>query len=85
MGRLDRSDTTVEQKTDPQKADNALVTPLVFRMSMGGGDCLPSADPSAHLPAYPIKKKLVNLQDQRSNPKLPTQKSYIHPHDHKTN
>uniref|UniRef100_A0A2H1VMU4 SFRICE_010038 n=1 Tax=Spodoptera frugiperda TaxID=7108 RepID=A0A2H1VMU4_SPOFR len=27
---------------NPQKAGNALVTPLVFRMSMGDGDCLPS-------------------------------------------
>uniref|UniRef100_A0A2H1VRY7 SFRICE_011174 n=1 Tax=Spodoptera frugiperda TaxID=7108 RepID=A0A2H1VRY7_SPOFR len=27
-----------------QKAGNALVTPLVFRASMGGGDCLPSGD-----------------------------------------
>uniref|UniRef100_A0A2H1WBP8 SFRICE_015505 n=1 Tax=Spodoptera frugiperda TaxID=7108 RepID=A0A2H1WBP8_SPOFR len=26
----------------PQKAGNALVTPLVFQVTMGGGDCLPS-------------------------------------------
>uniref|UniRef100_A0A2H1X3N6 SFRICE_029536 n=1 Tax=Spodoptera frugiperda TaxID=7108 RepID=A0A2H1X3N6_SPOFR len=26
----------------PKKAGNALVTPLVFQVSMGGGDCLPS-------------------------------------------
>uniref|UniRef100_A0A2H1VAU3 SFRICE_012605 n=1 Tax=Spodoptera frugiperda TaxID=7108 RepID=A0A2H1VAU3_SPOFR len=26
-----------------QKSGNALVTPLVFQVSMGGGDCLPSA------------------------------------------
>uniref|UniRef100_A0A2H1V481 SFRICE_024311 n=1 Tax=Spodoptera frugiperda TaxID=7108 RepID=A0A2H1V481_SPOFR len=25
-------------------AGNALVTPLVFRLSMGGGDCLPLVD-----------------------------------------
>uniref|UniRef100_A0A2H1VMF8 SFRICE_031285 n=1 Tax=Spodoptera frugiperda TaxID=7108 RepID=A0A2H1VMF8_SPOFR len=27
-----------------QKAGNALVTPLVFQVSMGGGDCLPSEE-----------------------------------------
>uniref|UniRef100_A0A2H1WR73 SFRICE_032041 n=1 Tax=Spodoptera frugiperda TaxID=7108 RepID=A0A2H1WR73_SPOFR len=37
---------------NPQRACNALVTPLVFRVSMGGGDCLPSADHSACLQAY---------------------------------
>uniref|UniRef100_A0A2H1VJM8 SFRICE_029609 n=1 Tax=Spodoptera frugiperda TaxID=7108 RepID=A0A2H1VJM8_SPOFR len=31
-------------------AGNALVTPLVFRVSMGGGDCLPSGDTSVRLP-----------------------------------
>uniref|UniRef100_A0A2H1WN63 SFRICE_040728 n=1 Tax=Spodoptera frugiperda TaxID=7108 RepID=A0A2H1WN63_SPOFR len=36
-------------------AGNAFVTPVVFRVSMGGGDCLPSGDPSARLPAYIIK------------------------------
>ena len=30
---------------------NALVTPLVLRVSMGGGNRLPSDDPSARLPA----------------------------------
>uniref|UniRef100_A0A2H1V9Q7 SFRICE_020129 n=1 Tax=Spodoptera frugiperda TaxID=7108 RepID=A0A2H1V9Q7_SPOFR len=39
----------------PQKAGNAPVSPLVFQVSMGGGDCLPSANPSARLPAYTIK------------------------------
>uniref|UniRef100_A0A2H1VKL8 SFRICE_020146 n=1 Tax=Spodoptera frugiperda TaxID=7108 RepID=A0A2H1VKL8_SPOFR len=39
MDRLDRSDTTASQKTD---AGNALVTPVVFHVSMSGGDCLPS-------------------------------------------
>uniref|UniRef100_A0A2H1VS95 SFRICE_009667 n=1 Tax=Spodoptera frugiperda TaxID=7108 RepID=A0A2H1VS95_SPOFR len=33
------SDTTASPKTD---AGNVLVTPLVFQVSMGGGDCLPS-------------------------------------------
>uniref|UniRef100_A0A2H1WAK7 SFRICE_027689 n=1 Tax=Spodoptera frugiperda TaxID=7108 RepID=A0A2H1WAK7_SPOFR len=37
------SSTTLKFLT-PQKADNALITPLVFQVSMGGagGDCLPS-------------------------------------------
>uniref|UniRef100_A0A2H1W8B1 SFRICE_001513 n=1 Tax=Spodoptera frugiperda TaxID=7108 RepID=A0A2H1W8B1_SPOFR len=30
--------------------------PLVFRVSMGGGDCLPSDDPLARLLAYNIKQ-----------------------------
>ncbi|CAH0696098.1 unnamed protein product [Spodoptera exigua] len=30
----------------PQKAGNALVTPLVLRVSMGGADCLPSSNPT---------------------------------------
>uniref|UniRef100_A0A2H1VSG3 SFRICE_022705 n=1 Tax=Spodoptera frugiperda TaxID=7108 RepID=A0A2H1VSG3_SPOFR len=38
----------------PQKACNALVTPLVFQVCMGGGDCLSSGDPSARLPAQEI-------------------------------
>uniref|UniRef100_A0A2H1WVW2 SFRICE_033991 n=1 Tax=Spodoptera frugiperda TaxID=7108 RepID=A0A2H1WVW2_SPOFR len=40
------SPTTLKFLT-PKKAGNALVTSLVFRMSMGGGDYLPSGDPSA--------------------------------------
>ena len=32
------------------------MTPLVLRVSMGGGDRLPSGDPSARLPSYHIKK-----------------------------
>lgn len=35
--------------------------PLVFRMSMGGGDCLPSDDSLARLLAYNIKKILNTL------------------------
>uniref|UniRef100_A0A2H1VMM9 SFRICE_007381 n=1 Tax=Spodoptera frugiperda TaxID=7108 RepID=A0A2H1VMM9_SPOFR len=46
----------VNEQTDYLMARNALVTPLVFQVSMGGGDCLPSGDPSARLPAYTIKK-----------------------------
>ncbi|CAH1634762.1 unnamed protein product [Spodoptera littoralis] len=34
------------------------VTPLVFQVTMGDADCLPSSDPSAHLPAYAINKML---------------------------
>uniref|UniRef100_A0A2H1V6H1 SFRICE_022824 n=1 Tax=Spodoptera frugiperda TaxID=7108 RepID=A0A2H1V6H1_SPOFR len=37
-------------------AGNVLVTPLVFWVSTGGGNCLPSGDPSARLPAYTIKR-----------------------------
>uniref|UniRef100_A0A2H1WFR0 SFRICE_012543 n=1 Tax=Spodoptera frugiperda TaxID=7108 RepID=A0A2H1WFR0_SPOFR len=40
------------------KAGNAPVTPLVFQVSMDGGECLPSGDPSARLPAYTIKKPI---------------------------
>uniref|UniRef100_A0A2H1X1F6 SFRICE_018356 n=1 Tax=Spodoptera frugiperda TaxID=7108 RepID=A0A2H1X1F6_SPOFR len=36
-----------------------LVTPLVFRMSNGGGDCLLSGDSSARLPAYTYHKKTL--------------------------
>ncbi|CAH0701063.1 unnamed protein product [Spodoptera exigua] len=35
---------------------NALVTPLLLRVSMGGADCLPSGNPPAGLPTYHIKK-----------------------------
>ena len=41
----------------PKKGGNALVTTLVLRVSMGGGDRLPSGEPSARLPRYFIKKK----------------------------
>uniref|UniRef100_A0A2H1VVQ2 SFRICE_030858 n=1 Tax=Spodoptera frugiperda TaxID=7108 RepID=A0A2H1VVQ2_SPOFR len=44
---------------NPRKAGNALVTPLEFQVSMGGGDCLPSDEPSALLPAYSIKKNVL--------------------------
>ena len=32
------------------------MAPLVLQVSMGGGDRLPSGDPSARLPSYFIKK-----------------------------
>ncbi|WP_218823141.1 hypothetical protein, partial [Akkermansia muciniphila] len=38
------------------KAGNAFVTPMVVQVSIGSGDCLPSGDPSARLPANFIKK-----------------------------
>uniref|UniRef100_A0A2H1VR30 SFRICE_034605 n=1 Tax=Spodoptera frugiperda TaxID=7108 RepID=A0A2H1VR30_SPOFR len=50
---------------------NAFVSPLVFRVSMGGGDCLPSGDPSAQIPAYTIKK---NRLPKSKNSKLKTKK-----------
>ena len=38
------------------------MTPLVLQVSMGGGDRLPSGDPSARLPSYFIKtKNLINV------------------------
>uniref|UniRef100_A0A2H1X2M9 SFRICE_022935 n=1 Tax=Spodoptera frugiperda TaxID=7108 RepID=A0A2H1X2M9_SPOFR len=46
--------------SNSQKAGNAFVPPLVFRVSMGGGDCLPSRDPSARLPALEHKKEAGN-------------------------
>uniref|UniRef100_A0A2H1VWU0 SFRICE_021560 n=1 Tax=Spodoptera frugiperda TaxID=7108 RepID=A0A2H1VWU0_SPOFR len=36
----------------PQNASNALVTPLVFRVSMGGGDCLPSGNKQNYKPVF---------------------------------
>uniref|UniRef100_A0A2H1W395 SFRICE_021079 n=1 Tax=Spodoptera frugiperda TaxID=7108 RepID=A0A2H1W395_SPOFR len=36
----------------------SLVRPLVFQVSIGGGDCLPSGDTSARIPACSIKNKL---------------------------
>uniref|UniRef100_A0A2H1WDE6 SFRICE_034972 n=1 Tax=Spodoptera frugiperda TaxID=7108 RepID=A0A2H1WDE6_SPOFR len=41
---------------------NALVTPLVFRVSMDSGDCLPLGDPSACLPAYTIKQMAWSIE-----------------------
>ncbi|CAH1645152.1 unnamed protein product [Spodoptera littoralis] len=48
--------TTTLKTPYPQKAGDALVTPLVFQVFMGDADCLPSGDPSARLPAYAVKK-----------------------------
>ena len=39
------------------------MTPLVLQVSMGGGDRLPSGDPSARLPSYLIKKKKLIFLD----------------------
>uniref|UniRef100_A0A2H1VRA4 SFRICE_020275 n=1 Tax=Spodoptera frugiperda TaxID=7108 RepID=A0A2H1VRA4_SPOFR len=36
---------------------NAIVTPLMFQVSMGCGDCLPLGDPSTRLPSYTITKE----------------------------
>uniref|UniRef100_A0A2H1VZ25 SFRICE_031746 n=1 Tax=Spodoptera frugiperda TaxID=7108 RepID=A0A2H1VZ25_SPOFR len=51
------SRTTTLKFLTPQKTSNALVTSLVFQVSIGGGDCLPSGDTSARLPACFIKKR----------------------------
>uniref|UniRef100_A0A2H1VVC0 SFRICE_005511 n=1 Tax=Spodoptera frugiperda TaxID=7108 RepID=A0A2H1VVC0_SPOFR len=40
------SPTTLKFPT-PKKAGNTLVTPPVFKVSIGGSNCLPSGDPSA--------------------------------------
>uniref|UniRef100_A0A2H1WZC9 SFRICE_040697 n=1 Tax=Spodoptera frugiperda TaxID=7108 RepID=A0A2H1WZC9_SPOFR len=64
MLRLDRNDTIASQKTG---AGNALVTPLVFWVSMGGGDCLPSGDTSAPLLAYTIKNNLIYRPTHSNN------------------
>uniref|UniRef100_A0A2H1WZE6 SFRICE_040213 n=1 Tax=Spodoptera frugiperda TaxID=7108 RepID=A0A2H1WZE6_SPOFR len=52
------------RKPAPQKAGIALMTPLVFQVSMGGGDCLLSGDKSARLPAFH-----KNNPDWRISPK----------------
>lgn len=41
----------------PPKAGDALVSPLVLRISMGSGNCLPSGDTSARLLSIPQKKR----------------------------
>uniref|UniRef100_A0A2H1WZW9 SFRICE_028971 n=1 Tax=Spodoptera frugiperda TaxID=7108 RepID=A0A2H1WZW9_SPOFR len=51
-----RGTTIFIKRVTPKKVGNVHVTPLVFQVSMGGGDCLPSGDTSARLPAYTIKK-----------------------------
>lgn len=40
--------------------DNARVTPRVFQVPMGGGDCLTSGDPYICLPANTIKTEKLN-------------------------
>ena len=40
-----------------KKGEWAPLKGLVLRVSMGGGKLLPSGDPSARLPLYPINKK----------------------------
>uniref|UniRef100_A0A2H1WI31 SFRICE_019176 n=1 Tax=Spodoptera frugiperda TaxID=7108 RepID=A0A2H1WI31_SPOFR len=48
-----------------QKANNAILTPLVFQLSMAGGDYLPSGDQS-RLPAYSkIKEKESTLWNEQ--------------------
>uniref|UniRef100_A0A2H1VWX1 SFRICE_030543 n=1 Tax=Spodoptera frugiperda TaxID=7108 RepID=A0A2H1VWX1_SPOFR len=49
----------------PQEAGNAFVTPLVFQVSMGGGDCLPSgSDFSLDFIRYD-KRKVIFLENVR--------------------
>ena len=42
-----------------KRGGKALVTPLVLRVSMGGGDRLTSGDPYARLPSYLRKKRVI--------------------------
>uniref|UniRef100_A0A2H1V7V0 SFRICE_003599 n=1 Tax=Spodoptera frugiperda TaxID=7108 RepID=A0A2H1V7V0_SPOFR len=51
-----RAGAPVIRLCSPQLAGNALVTPLVFQVSIGGSVYLPSGDPSARLSTYTIKK-----------------------------
>uniref|UniRef100_A0A2H1V7S9 SFRICE_020361 n=1 Tax=Spodoptera frugiperda TaxID=7108 RepID=A0A2H1V7S9_SPOFR len=50
------------------------VMPLVFQVSMGDGDCLPSGDTSARLPACYIKKAYIqkkkSAETSTGNPKI---------------
>uniref|UniRef100_A0A2H1WJ52 SFRICE_015981 n=1 Tax=Spodoptera frugiperda TaxID=7108 RepID=A0A2H1WJ52_SPOFR len=46
------TDTPTTLNSLPPKAGQALVTPLVFWVYTGGGDCLPSGDPTTRLPYY---------------------------------
>uniref|UniRef100_A0A2H1V8A6 SFRICE_010323 n=1 Tax=Spodoptera frugiperda TaxID=7108 RepID=A0A2H1V8A6_SPOFR len=46
---------TTHKFLNPKMTSIALVTPLVFQVSMGSGDCLPSA----RLPAYTLQKQIV--------------------------
>uniref|UniRef100_A0A2H1X0R8 SFRICE_019853 n=1 Tax=Spodoptera frugiperda TaxID=7108 RepID=A0A2H1X0R8_SPOFR len=49
------SDPEIEPETPCAAiAGNALVTPLVFQVSMGGGDCLPSGNTPARLPTSQV-------------------------------
>ena len=59
--RNNESFTYFTKVQTPLKGGNALVTPLVLQVSMGGGDRLPSGDPSARLPSYRIKKNQIML------------------------
>ena len=46
------------------------MTSLVLQVSMGGGDRLPSGDPSARLPSYFIKKKNIAVISYKGNKNL---------------
>ena len=63
------------------KAGNALVTPLVLRVSMGGGTRLPPGDSSSRLPPNAMKKKHLAvsvISERTGSPSLILHPSSIH-------
>lgn len=47
--------------TFPLKISNELVILLALHVSVGGGNCLPSSDPSTRLYKYTIKKRFTYM------------------------
>uniref|UniRef100_A0A2H1WG49 SFRICE_015480 n=1 Tax=Spodoptera frugiperda TaxID=7108 RepID=A0A2H1WG49_SPOFR len=70
-----RSVETATLYSYSQEAGNALVTHLVFQVSMGGGHCLPSGNKCARLPACSIKK--VKLSRPKCEDRVVSQANHI--------